>query len=193
MTVTRLGGEALAARLDDLGRLRIEIFRSWPYLYKGTFNYERQYLSRYAEAKTGTMIVAEAGGQIVGAATALGLDEEEENVQEPFLNAKMDLKRVFYFGESLVLPAWRGQGIGVQFFAEREKAAREYGYQTTAFCAVVRPEDHPARPRDYVPLDAFWEKRGYQKQPQLIAKFSWRDIGERHETEKPMMFWMKTL
>jgi GNAT superfamily N-acetyltransferase len=193
LTVMRLSGDALKARLDDLAKLRIEIFRAWPYLYKGSMAYERQYLPRYGEAKTGTMIVAENDGKIVGASTALGLDEEDENVQKPFLAAKMDLKKIFYFGESVLLPAWRGQGIGVKFFEEREAAARAYDYAKAVFCAVVRPDDHPARPKDYVPLDAFWQKRGYEKQPGLIANFTWRDIGERNESDKPMVFWMKTL
>jgi GNAT superfamily N-acetyltransferase len=193
VTVTKFTGDGLRARLDDLAKLRIEIFRAWPYLYKGTMAYERQYLPRYAEAKTGTMIVAEDAGRIVGASTALGLDEEDEYVQQPFLDAKMGLNRIFYFGESVLLPEYRGQGVGVRFFALREKAARGHGYKEAAFCAVVRPDTHPARPKNYMPLDGFWKKRGYARRPELVAKFSWRDIGERNDSEKPMVFWMKTL
>ena len=193
VTVTKLTGNDLKARLDDLAKLRIEIFRAWPYLYKGTIAYERQYLPRYAEARTGTMIVAEEDGVIVGASTALGLDEEEDNVHQPFLDAGLDMRGIFYFGESVLLPAYRGQGIGVRFFEEREKAALGHGYKEACFCAVVRPDDHPARPKDYVPLDGFWTKRGYAKRPELIAKFAWRDIGERDDSDKPMVFWMKTL
>lgn len=193
VTVTKLTGDDLKARLDDLAKLRIEIFRAWPYLYKGTIAYERQYLPRYAEARTGTMIVAEEDGVIVGASTALGLDEEEDNVHQPFLDAGLDMRGIFYFGESVLLPAYRGQGIGVRFFEEREKAALGHGYKEACFCAVVRPDDHPARPKDYVPLDGFWTKRGYAKRPELIAKFAWRDIGERDDSDKPMVFWMKTL
>ena len=193
VTVTKLTGDDLKARLDDLAKLRIEIFRAWPYLYKGTIAYERQYLPRYAEARTGTMIVAEEDGVIVGASTALGLDEEEDNVHQPFLDAGLDMRGIFYFGESVLLPAYRGQGIGVRFFEEREKAALGHGYKEACFRAVVRPDDHPARPKDYVPLDGFWTKRGYAKRPELIAKFAWRDIGERDDSDKPMVFWMKTL
>jgi hypothetical protein len=46
---------------------------------------------------------------------------------------------------------------------------------------------------DYVPLDAFWNRRGYVHQPQLRTEFSWRDIGEDKESAKPMSFWMKEL
>ena len=193
MRVVRLSGDSLRERLDDLAKLRMDVFRAWPYLYKGTLAYERQYLPRYAEARTGTMVVAQDGGLIVGASTALGLDEEDDYIQKPFLAAKMELKRIFYFGESVLLPPYRHQGVGGRFFEEREKAAREHGYRSAAFCAVERPKDHPARPKDYVPLDGFWEKRGYRKHPELVATFSWRDIGERQESEKPMVFWMKEL
>jgi GNAT superfamily N-acetyltransferase len=139
------------------------------------------------------MIVAEDDGTIVGVSTGLGLDEEYDYIQKPFLDAGMNPGGIFYFGESVLLPPYRGQGVGVRFFEEREAAARSHGYKQAVFCGVVRPEDHPARPRDYVPLDGFWTRRGYRKQPDLVAKFSWRDIGERDESEKPMIFWMKAL
>ena len=92
-----------------------------------------------------------------------------------------------------LLPQYRGQGVGVRFFEEREAAARRHGYPVTTFCSVVRPADHPARPKDYVPLDEFWKHRGYEKRPDLVSTFDWKDIGERHESEKPMVYWMKTL
>jgi GNAT superfamily N-acetyltransferase len=193
LTVERLSGDGLRTRLDDLGRLRIRVFRAWPYLYQGTLEYERQYLPRYAEAKTGTMIVALDGGKVVGASTALGLDEEEDFVQAPFIAAGMEMSRIFYFGESVLLPDYRGQGLGVRFFEEREAAARGFGYAQACFCAVVRPDDHPARPKDYVPLDEFWRHRGYEKRPELMSTFSWKDLGQRDESEKPMIYWMKTL
>jgi GNAT superfamily N-acetyltransferase len=193
LKVERLSGEEMRARLDDLAKLRISVFRAWPYLYQGTMGYEREYLPRYAEAKTGTLVVALDGDKVVGASTALGLDEEEDFVQAPFVAAGMDMARIFYFGESVLLPDYRGQGVGVRFFEEREAAARGFGYSQACFCAVVRPEDHPARPKDYVPLDGFWRRRGYEKRPELVSTFSWKDIGQRGESDKPMIYWMKTL
>jgi GNAT superfamily N-acetyltransferase len=193
LTIARLSGDEMRARLDDLARLRIAVFRAWPYLYKGTMEHEREYIPRYAEARTGTLVVAMDGQKIVGASTALGLDEESETVRAPFEQTGMDLSRIFYFGESVLLPEYRGQGVGVRFFEEREAAARAHGYAQAAFCGVVRPDDHPARPADYVPLDAFWMKRGYAKRPELVTTFSWKDIGHAAESDKPMVYWMKTL
>jgi hypothetical protein len=62
-----------------------------------------------------------------------------------------------------------------------------------AFCAVVRPHDHPLRPQNYVPLGAFWTKRGYTRADGLITHFAWKDIGESAQTEKPMQFWLRAL
>lgn len=191
--VVRFTGDEMRARLDDLARLRIEVFRAWPYLYEGSLDYERGYITRYAEARTGTIVVALDGDKVVGASTALALEEEADFVKAPFRQAGLDISRIFYFGESVLLPQYRGQGVGVRFFDEREAAARGFGYPVCCFCAVQRPEDHPLKPKDYQPLDAFWAKRGYRKRPDLVSTFTWRDIGEAKETPKPMVYWMKEL
>lgn len=193
LRVERLEGDALRARLDDLARLRIEVFRAWPYLYEGSLDYERRYLPRYAEAGTGTIVVAFDGEQVVGAATALALDEENDDVRAPFLRAGMATAPVFYFGESVLLPQYRGRGIGVKFFEHREAAARRHGRSICVFCAVERPADHPLKPADYLPLDEFWQHRGYVKRRDLVSSFSWQDIGDSAETAKPMVYWMKAL
>lgn len=191
--VVRFTGEQMRARLDDLARLRIDVFRAWPYLYEGSLEYERGYIARYAQARTGTIVVALDGDAVVGASTALALDEEADYVRAPFAQAGMDTTQVFYFGESVLLPQYRGHGIGVTFFEEREAAAHDFGYPLCFFCGVQRPDDHPMKPADYVPLDAFWGKRGYVQRPDLVASFSWRDIGDVAETAKSMVYWMKDL
>jgi hypothetical protein len=57
----------------------------------------------------------------------------------------------------------------------------------------VRPNDHPLRPKDYRPLDAFWTKRGYAKVENLTTTFAWKEIDQASETPKLMQFWMKAL
>lgn len=135
--------------------------------------------------------MARDGGRIVGASTCLPLAAETDAVKKPFLDAGIDISRVFYFGESVLEKAYRGQGIGVAFFQARE--AQAAGYATTAFCAVIRPPDHKLRPKDYVPLDEFWRRRGYRPRPELVCSMSWRDIGESAETPKRLQFWTKDL
>ena len=81
-----------------------------------------------------------------------------------------DVASIFYCGESVLEPAYRGHGIGHRFFDLREAHARALGgFRSITFCAVVRPPDHPQRPAEYRPLDAFWRKRGYAPVDGLIA------------------------
>ena len=191
INVETLRGAALLPLLPDLARLRITVFRAFPYLYDGDEAYGRDYLKLYAETPGAAVAVARDGAQVVGAATCLPMAAETPNVQKPFLDAGLDISRIFYFGESVLEAAYRGQGIGVEFFRHREAAAQ--GYATTAFCAVQRPANHKLRPANYVPLDEFWRHRGYRPRPELVCTMSWRDIGEADKTAKPLMFWTKDL
>jgi GNAT superfamily N-acetyltransferase len=190
----RLTGEALRQRLEDLARLRIEVFRAFPYLYDGDLAYEQRYLETYLRSQDSALIAAFDGDRLAGAATALPLADETDNIIDPFRRHGFDIERVFYFGESVLLPAFRGRGIGAAFFEEREAWARSLGrFSIACFCAVDRPADHPRRPKDYVPLDAFWERRGLQRVPDMTTEFSWKDLDEPEESPKRMVYWMKTL
>lgn len=192
--VEALTGPALTEALEDLGRLRIEVFREWPYLYDGTLAYERKYVARFAAAPGSAVIVARDQDRIVGAATAAPMANHADEFAAPFRARGYDIKRIFYFGESVLLAAYRGQGLGHAFFDGREAHARALGGFTHAtFCAVVRPFDHPLRPADYRPLDAFWMKRGYAKIDGLVTTYAWKDIDRPTETEKTMQFWMREL
>jgi GNAT superfamily N-acetyltransferase len=193
IAVRPLTGAALQAALPDLARLRIAVFAAWPYLYAGSEDYEREYLAEFTACPDAVLVAAFDGARIVGAATASPLSAQDDYIRAPFETVGIDPAGVFYFGESVLLPDYRGQGIGHAFFDHREAAARAWGASHASFCAVVRPLDHPARPVDYVPLDAFWGKRGYAPVPGLVGSFAWADHGEQEESPKPMQYWMRQL
>lgn len=180
--------------LDAVAELRIEVFREWPYLYEGTPEYEREYLKMYAQCPEAVVVIAFAGQQVVGASTALPMRAAEGEFQQPFRDAGENLSTLFYFGESVLLPDYRGQGLGHRFFDEREAAAAaDAKVEVCTFCAVIRPADHPRKPANYRPLDAFWHKRGYRKYPEKIAHLAWKDVGEVQETTKPLTFWRRKI
>ncbi len=193
LAVRPLTGAALQAALPDLARLRITVFAAWPYLYAGSEDYEHEYLAEFTASPDAVLVAAYDDERVVGAATASPLIAQDDYIREPFGSAGIDPAGVFYFGESVLLPDYRGQGIGHAFFDHREAAARAWGARHASFCAVARPADHPARPADYVPLDAFWGKRGYAPVPGLVGSFAWQDHGEAEETAKPMQYWMRDL
>lgn len=193
LRVEQLHGADLARVLEPVAALRITVFREWPYLYEGSLDYEKRYLDTYVRCPRSLGVLVWDGEHCVGASTALPLTDAEAFAQTPFVEQGYAVDAIDYFGESILLREYRGRGLGVKFFELREAHAREQGLSQCAFCAVERPADHPARPTDYVPNDAFWHRRGYRKQPALQTRHDWPDIGKRESTAKPMGFWIKSL
>ena len=187
-----LTGDAVARALDDVARLRIEVFRDWPYLYEGDLDYERNYLTAY-QSPGAVVVVAENDGRIVGAATGAPMVDHADDFAAAFVGRPEPLTQIFYCAESVLLPEWRGRGLGHAFFDAREDHARVLGLRYAAFCSVIRPQDHPARPAGYRPLDGFWRKRGYEPLPGVIATFSWKDRGQKAPSDKQLQFWMRKL
>ena len=188
-----LHGQALEAALDDLAQLRITVFRSYPYLYDGDVGYERRYLQTYRDSPNAILIGAFDGARLVGAATGAPMEEHADDFAQAFAGQDIPLTDIFYCAESVLLPDYRGQGIGHAFFDAREAHARALGRSHSAFCAVMRPEGHPLRPEGYAPLDPFWRRRGYDKLPGAVARFRWKDIDQPDETDHTLQFWMRAL
>ncbi len=184
-------GQQLAPHLDALGELRIRVFREFPYLYEGSLAYERDYLQTYLNTPDSLVILALDGERPVGATTCLPMHLAEAEFRDCFEKAGYDTRSICYFGESILLPEYRGLGVGKAFFEGREKHARKLGARLTTFCAVDRSADHPRRPPGYQPLDAFWTKQGYTKRPELQTRFEWKEIGQDAETTQTLTFWTK--
>ena len=175
IVIERVQGAALEAAMADLARLRIAVFAAYPYLYEGSEEYERDYLREFAAEPGSVLVAAKDEGRIVGASTASPMIGQKEAFRAPVEAAGYPARDVFYFGESVLLPEYRGRGIGHAFFDAREAAARDAGARWACFCAVVRPEDHPARPADHRPLDAFWRSRGYAPLEGVTTTLDWAE------------------
>lgn len=191
---TLVGADAIQPLLAELARLRIAVFREWPYLYDGSAAYEQRYLSRFAAAEDAVLVVATAGGTLVGASTGMPLAGEHAEFAVPFAAHGYDVARVFYCAETVLLPQWRGRGLYRDFFVAREAHARRLGgFDWAAFCGVVRPDDHPLRPQGDRPLDPVWRRFGYRPVDGMVTEFPWKDLDRAEETAKPMQFWVKAL
>ena len=194
MRLATVTGEALRRHIPDLARLRIAVFREYPYLYDGTEAYEATYLATYTASGEAMAVLAFEGGQVVGASTGIPLAAEGEDFRRPFEALGIPPDSVFYCGESVLLPAWRGQGLYREFFARREAWARSLaGIARIGFCAVERPARHPLRPADWEPLDPVWRHFGYAPDERLATTYAWKDIDQPETTAHRMQFWMKQL
>ncbi len=193
MDIVRLTGGEARAHLADLARLRIGVFAQWPYFYDGDDASEREYLEAFASADHAVIIAAFDRDTMVGAATASPLAAQEPGVRAPFEHDGEDLGEICYFGESVLLPEYRGRGLGHAFFDGREAHARDIGANTAAFCAVERERDDPRRPANARDLGPFWRKRGYAPVTGRYCHMAWKELGAADETPQRLQVWRKPL
>ena len=186
-----LSGASIRPLLPELAKLRIKIFREYPYLYEGSEEYEKHYLERYAESPSSILVIARnLQGAIVGASTGNAMENEMGEVAKPFVEAGYDTNDFYYFAESVLLPEYRGQGIGKDFMQARLNKAAEQKKKYAAFCSVMR---EGVAPQNYNSPEYLWKKQGFEKHPELVSYFSWKDIGDEVETRKPLVYWLKKL
>ncbi len=192
ISVKRLSGAALKDYIPELARLRIEVFRDFPYLYDGSIEYEEHYLQTYIDTDESVIVLALDNDKVIGASTGIPMRHESQEFMQPFVDHGYDINKIFYCAESVLNANYRGHGLGVRFFAEREAHARQLGgFDFTSFCCVNRAVDHPRRPAHYVPLDKFWTNRGYTRHPELETRYKWKDLDDTEESYKSMTFWLK--
>ena len=191
--ITKKGNE-IESVFDDLASLRIAVFRDYPYLYEGSVAYEKEYLSPYIKSDRSFLFAVYSDQKMVGATTCIPLPDETSAIRKPFEQEGYDINTIFYFGESILLPRFRGMGLGHRFFDEREQHALSFGtYKKACFFSVEREPNHPEKPIHYRPNDEFWKKRGYTNQPHLKSTIEWPDIGEVHSKPKTLVCWMRDL
>lgn len=200
LRIEKLSGNELKTQLNPyipaIAQLRIEVFREFPHLFDTTQEHEEKYLSVFTQANDFLMIIVFDGDEVIGTTTALPLEQafRTGNVQQLLLDKGYNPQSLMYFSQSILRKSYRGHGLGVKFFEEREDFTRLLGrFEYACFYGVKRPLDHPKRPSEYIPLDGFWRKRGYTEYPELETTFSWKDLDESVKTTKPMRFWMKEL
>ncbi len=193
LSIRTFTGQAAVPYIPELARLRMTVFREFPYLYDGSIEEEKEYLSTFMQASDSILVVAFDGRRVIGASTALPMLHETANVQKPFLESGYELSAIFYFGESVLEKPYRGKGLGLRFFEERSRHAAQFtGVKLLTFCGIQRPLDHPLRPDDYKDLDDFWRNRGFEP-TSMSCLMSWKDINEISETDKSLKFWIKPL
>jgi len=191
--VETVRGKEAERYLAEVAALRIAVFRDWPYLYAGDLDYEREYLATYTRSPDSVFVLAIAGDKVIGASTGLPLGDETPAFQAPLIACGMSVADIFYFGESVLLPEYRGLGLGHAFFDHREAHAHALGrFAFTAFASVERSEDDPRRPQGHRTNDAFWQKRGYTRQPEMQMQLDWDEIGVG-EINHSLTFWLRVL
>ena len=193
ITEQLLTGAAIADALDDLATLRLDIFREYPYLYKGRREDELNYLGTYAKTPDACVILAYDGLAVIGAATGMPLIHEDAQMLDAFAGTTFPLDEIYYVGELLFRLAYRNCGLGQKLLDRLESHIRSLGRYRRLTCATVeRPADHPLRPRDYIPITRFLARTGFVRLSGVTTHFIWRET-DGVKRDHPMQFWSKEL
>ncbi len=180
-------GSEIQGHLDPIAKLRIDVFREYPYLYEGTLDAEKDYLAMYARSANSLFILVKDEDKVVGAVTGLPLEELIPEYWDVFRKQQIPTKTIFYLGELVLLKDYRGKGIGERLYAQFETLVKEKGsYQSLTLREILREEQNTS-------LDPFWEKLGFVKHPEWISNDSWTEVGDEQETRHSMIFWSKSL
>lgn len=189
--IKTLKGKHILPFIEELAILRIAIFKEYPYCYDGSMKYESEYLKTYTDCNESTITIVMHDKKVIGASTAIPLEYEIEAFKNPFRNENQS--EIFYLGESVLLPEFRGKNIYRHLFQERETAALNYGCKRTTFCAVERPQPDKRKPKNYASLEPVWSHFKYIKNEKRSTYFPWKDIGDHLESTKQMVYWEKWL
>ncbi|MES2122596.1 MAG: hypothetical protein V4492_07465 [Chlamydiota bacterium] len=187
-------GTALKPYLHSLAKLRMEVFKEYPFFEEPDLYREMQALRRIASLKESVGVLIFDGITLVGSALGYPLEFEEPAVIKPFEEKHLDIHAYYLFTESLLLKSYRSRGIGHHFFDARE-AHVSYNKKYKHICFYIPDiaQNMELKPEDTLPLFDFWRKRGYVPHHEMKFALQWTAIGEAHPSDKQMSFWIKDL
>lgn len=177
-----------------MAKVRVEVFKGYPFLAEISVEEEIAYLRKFVQDKDSIAVLVFDEAKIVGVSIGAPFENQEEAFLKLFRSKNLKPSNYFYFGQSVVLEAYRGRGLNHHFFDIREKHVKHLKrFKSICFTSIVRPSTHPLAPSDYSSLANFWEKNGYVKQSDIICYKSWKDREETKQSPKQLMFWIKNL
>jgi ribosomal protein S18 acetylase RimI-like enzyme len=191
ITYKIIQGKEIQDYIDDIARLRIQVFREFPYLYDGDLQYEKVYLNKFSSVSEARAVIAMDGSKVVGSFTGLPMKNEGQEIiaQLPFDK----VNEAFYLSEIVLDKTYRGKKIGGNLLLKlEEEVIKSKLYNRFYFATIVRPNDHPLKPNDYNSLDGMWLKNNYTPTP-YTCSLAWKEIGEKNESFKELRIWEKEI
>lgn len=186
-------GAGIAPHLADIARLRAEVLAGWPYLRAPDPAAERAGLETLEGDDSAVAVLAFDAGVAVGAATAQRLDRAGAGMAAAFAMTDLPPDQTMFLGESVLLPAFRGQGAGHVLIAARERHARRLGLRWAVLATYDRAEARPERPADWRPLDPFWRARGYRPLMGVGVTVPWVEAGRAGAQGHTLDLWVRDL
>ena len=177
----------------DMARMRIELFREFPYLYDGTLEHEREYLEKYFSCPQAHVLLVFAADAVVGFSTSIPLVHEIPELRDPYEKCGFAPRDCLYLGEAMLEAPHRGQGVLRVFFEFHERTAQKHGLRFTTLMTVDRPDNHPLRPAQYTPMDILLAHFDYEKIPGCVVEIEWPQVDTGRTEPNVLSIWQKKL
>ena len=199
LTVEVRHGHDVMPLAREFARFRLEEFRHFPYLYEGMEANERAYLEAYAANVNTILVMVRDDRSPAGMFTALPFLAESfpphAEVGRKLAGLGHDPARMFYFGEAILLPGYRGRGLGRRACLMIEAYARLLGYSQGCMMTVERSAGDPRRPLDYQDQEPLFQALGFRKAG-LKTVLSWPTLQADQSVEmqeNTLVWWLKDL
>ena len=173
-----LSGKEASAYLDDLVRLRLTLFCKPPYLYQGTVEEERDYLVPMLSAPNSFVVFCFDHGRVIGATTALPLNESKSYFYKPFVENGLNPKEFLYISEAMVDESFQNQGIGKKMLT----LAKEQTSLKICGIMIDRNDQY-----EYS-IHSMMKKWGHRPHPEISFDVEYRSIDGKKKSHH-MVFW----
>jgi len=187
--------EDIHSYVEDIARLRVTVFKEYPYLYDGNFDDELLYAQKFVNSPNSLVCLLFDKNKVVGALTGLPLAYEDVLIRDTWeQNSNTPLSSVYYFSEMLMYSEYRKHGYGSKLFVTGENCVKQYSsFDTITLITIHRNNNHPLQPTSYKPLDHFCEIHGYTKHDDITCIISWKEIGASEASQNELIYWSKIL
>ena len=191
-----LKGLEIEKYLDDVIKLRIAVFREYPYLYDGNIEYEKEYFKDFIKDQTARVILVKDSGKVVAVATSIALSNAHlcDDTHKPFVGKGYDVDRFYYYGEIMIDKAYRNKGISKQIYRLRQKEAVSLGFDMLCFATIIKDTDNV--PVDYFDPSQMWRSMGFVEHLDMQVECEWPKIqndGSTKDQTSKLNFWIKKI
>lgn len=194
ITLEVLKGSEVIPHLKRLIEIRSWFYRDYPYLYDESIEDEENYLSWYGNSENTLLVVAKRNDEIVGAIIGHPLPESLKENKEAFQCTVVSREDLFYLGDNMVIRELKIGNLREQMYWKFENAVQYLKkYKGIVVCEVERDKNDPKKITNDYSDEFTWSSLGFVREPNQIANFSWKEIGDAESSNHQMIFWRKSL
>lgn len=174
-------------------KLMDAVYMEYPNLYDGAGDGYDYNLDVFRKARDTHFCLIFDGPKIVGFIGSMCMEDAVTSYMKHLTAKNIPLQSKYYIGETVILPEYRGKGLGKKLHEAAETHARHLDYSEFWLCTLDESRVTTPAPAKYSSGEKFWRNRGFTRHPELIFNTRYKAVGESAETAHGMIFYSKRL